>query len=135
MKGVLEIPDTLEIYRGDNFKIIELLTKCNALHLWQVPRPANTEARIAAVSGVSQASDTNGTPTDPDSSIKAALKAGHAAAERKVSAIQDTKRDLKSRLAVVEEAETAVLGAQKAMEKSDTALLQSLMSLLAMDNY
>ncbi|KAJ4159400.1 uncharacterized protein LMH87_008302 [Akanthomyces muscarius] len=104
-------------------------------HGWEPPAG---DAGWDSPSGGNEWGSSVGAPTEPDS-IEAALKLGLGDTERRVKAIQDAKKKLQSKLAIVEEAETAVLKAQdaiqqaqKAMTQSDLALLQSQVNSLAL---
>lgn len=119
----------------DNIEINRLLTICDSLHLWQIPRPTTDDVDVPGCAS------SDGAATEPDS-IEAALKLGLGDTERRVKALQDAKKELQRKLAIVEEAETAVLNAQdaieqaqKAMTQSDLALLASQMVSLAMDRW
>ncbi len=144
--------------KQENKDLVDLLALCDSLHLWRVPSAGD---RLEPAAQRSDSEDENGSswdsydpnededgssgdgydPTEADSSIEAALKQGLEEAARKGKAIQDTKKELQSHLAIVEEAEAAVLKAQDAltqaqaaMAQADLVLLQSPFSILAMDH-
>ncbi|KAM3504021.1 hypothetical protein MY11210_008503 [Beauveria gryllotalpidicola] len=126
---------------SDNVEIVKLLTTLNILHLWHVPSHTDTAAKIPETNDDAEDLSTEGAPTEGDSKFETALKVELADADRKIKAIQDAKEDLKRKLAMIEEAETAMLQArdamtqtQNAMAKADLALMQSPMSFLAEDN-
>ncbi|KAM3447587.1 hypothetical protein MY3296_008576 [Beauveria thailandica] len=130
---------TLE--ESDNVEIVELLITLNMLHLWHFPPHTDTEAKMLETNDDAEDSSTAGAPTEGDSDLETALKVGLADADRKLKAIQDARKDLEDKLAVVKEAEAGVLQvqdamaqAQNAMAKADIALMQSPMSFLAEDN-
>ncbi|KAM3499370.1 hypothetical protein MY10362_007365 [Beauveria mimosiformis] len=127
---------------SDNVKIVELLTTLNILHLWHVPPHTDTEARMPEMND-DDAGDsiTVYAPTEDDSNLETGRNPRLTNIDRKLKAIQDARRDLEHKLAVVRKAETAVLQAQcsmvqadNAMEMAESALLQSPMSFL-IDNF
>ncbi|KAM3429248.1 hypothetical protein NHJ13734_008250 [Beauveria thailandica] len=121
---------TLE--ESDNMEIVELLITLNILHLWHVPPHTDTEAKMLETNDDAEDSSTVGAPTEGDSNLETALKVELADADRQIKAIQDAKKDLERKLAVLEETESAVLQArdamtqtQNAIAKRDIALMQS----------
>ncbi|OAA46742.1 hypothetical protein BBO_03297 [Beauveria brongniartii RCEF 3172] len=130
---------TLE--ESDNLEIVELLTRLNSLNLWHVPSHTDTEAKLLKTNDDAEDSSTAGAPTEDDSNLETALDFTLTNVDRKLKAIQDERKGLEDKLAVVRKAETAVLQARVAivqaenvMEIADIALMQSPMSFLA-ENY
>ncbi|KAK8143556.1 hypothetical protein G3M48_007069 [Beauveria asiatica] len=127
---------TLE--ESDNVEIVELLITLNILHLWHVPAHTDTEAKMLETNDDAEDSSTVGAPTEGDSNLETALKVELADADRQIKTIQDAKKDLERKLAVLKETESAVLQArdamtqtQNAIAKRDIALMESPVSFSA----
>ncbi|TQV92436.1 hypothetical protein V2A60_007130 [Cordyceps javanica] len=125
--------------QAHNKEVIRLLELCNSKHLWQIPLPANAEGKDTAAKIPTKDFDSDSAPADMMS--KVAAKGELDDLDRKIKAIQSTKKGireklqgLKEDLATVEAAESVVLQAKEAMENVQAAESVVLQAKEAMEN-